>query len=202
MKIVTEVYFVRHGQSEANRQHCKAGWSDTPLSPLGRQQALETAKLFEDIQIDQIFSSDLPRAVETCRRVLPGREPQLCQDLREVSVGSLEGRANKEIRAENPEALRIATKYQDFSFWGGESNNSAKERIWRFVEEKLNTLPEGSKAAVFGHEGTILYMLDYVLEQNVLIEKLQMDNAAIFKFVRYENGKWKLNSWNYRGAVF
>lgn len=35
-------YFTRHGQSVANVEHISAGWSDVPLTELGRSQALET----------------------------------------------------------------------------------------------------------------------------------------------------------------
>ena len=34
-----KVYFIRHGQSEGNRQRRHCGWSDTPLSELGHAQA-------------------------------------------------------------------------------------------------------------------------------------------------------------------
>ena len=34
-----KVYFVRHGQSEGNRLNLHCGWSQTPLSQLGHQQA-------------------------------------------------------------------------------------------------------------------------------------------------------------------
>lgn len=201
MEEMLEVYFVRHGQSEANRQNVAAGWSDTPLSALGRRQAMETAGLFEGIRIDKIYSSDLARAVETCKLVLPGCEPELCADLREISVGRISGIANAKTREENPQALEYARKYQDYSYYGGETNAQVQERIRYFVEGKLNQLPEGISVAVFGHEGTILHMLSYVLGQEVLREKLRIDNAAVFKFARRADSRWQLVCWNCTGGI-
>lgn len=201
MSIVTEAYFVRHGQSEANRTGCAAGWSDTPLSPLGRQQAMAAAELFAGIRIDRAFSSDLPRALETCRLVLPHHTPQLRAGLREVSVGSISGRPTADIKAENPELYERARKHQDYSCYGGESDSQVRERIKRFVEGELNTLPVGSKVAVVGHEGTVLHMLGYVLGCTVLVEKLQISNAAVFKFVRTDGGGWKVAKWNHTGSL-
>lgn len=198
---ILEVYFVRHGQSEANRQNLAAGWSDTPLSAVGRDQALKTAKLFEGIRIDKIYSSDLARAVETCALVLPDRKPELCKDLREISVGRISGCDNAKTKQENPEAFAYARKYQDYSYYGGETNGQVRERIRHFIEEKLNRLPEGTQAAVFGHEGTILHMLGYVLEQEILREKIRIDNAAVFKFARWDDGRWQLICWNCIGGI-
>lgn len=198
---ILEVYFIRHGESEANRLNLAAGWSDTPLSALGRRQAAETAKLFEGIRIDKVYSSDLVRAVETCELVLPDCEPELCVDLREISVGRISGCDNEKTKRENPEALAHARKYQDYSYYGGETNAQVRERIRHFIEEKLNRLPEGTRAAVFGHEGTILHMLGYVLEQEILREKIRIDNAAVFKFARWDDGRWQLVCWNYIGGI-
>lgn len=43
-----KIYFVRHGQSEANMKKIYAGSTDSPLTPLGIQQAQETGRLLLD----------------------------------------------------------------------------------------------------------------------------------------------------------
>lgn len=61
------LYFVRHGQSQANVDRVFAGQADTPLTPLGRQQAKEAAKKAKGLQIDHIVSSPLSRAHDTAK---------------------------------------------------------------------------------------------------------------------------------------
>jgi broad specificity phosphatase PhoE len=41
---VARYIVVRHGESEANRRRVFAGQSDSPLTPLGRRQALALAQ--------------------------------------------------------------------------------------------------------------------------------------------------------------
>lgn len=62
------IYFVRHGESEANQRGVFAGQKeDSVLSEKGREQALITAKEIENenLRIDKIISSPLKRTKET-----------------------------------------------------------------------------------------------------------------------------------------
>ena len=201
MSGITEVYFVRHGESECNRLGHAAGWYPTPLSELGRQQARQTGQLLSELKFDKVYSSDLVRAVETCNLALPGVEPQLSELLREIDVGSLRNQPTAKARQEHPLEYSMITKYRDFSPFGGESHAVAQDRLFRFVETELNNLPEGSKAAVFCHLGTVLYMLNYVLGTQVDRSGLQMNNAAVFKFIRLKSGRWQLAGWNATGKL-
>ena len=201
MNGITEVYFVRHGESECNRQGHAAGWYPTPLSELGREQARKTGELLAELKFDKVYSSDLVRAVETCNLALPGAEPQLSELLREIDVGSLRNQPTAKARQEHPLEYSMITKYRDFSLFGGESHAVAQDRLFRFVETELNNLPQGSKAAVFCHLGTVLYMLNYVLGQQVDRNGLQMNNAAVFKFIRLKSGRWQLAGWNATGKL-
>lgn len=67
---MTNLIFVRHGHSEYNHIRKYAGQLDVPLTELGRQQALITAKyILQGYKIDKIFSSDLSRAIDTVQPV-------------------------------------------------------------------------------------------------------------------------------------
>ena len=96
-----KVYFIRHGQSEGNRLRLHCGWSDTPLSELGHQQARAANAYLKDIPFDRIYCSDLPRARQTAADALPGCEPIYSDKLREIGVGHL---ANNRI-------VDVAAKY-------------------------------------------------------------------------------------------
>lgn len=197
----TVVYFVRHGQSECNRLGRASGWSQTPLSELGREQARKAGALLSGLEFDRVYSSDLTRAVETCHIALPGVEPEQSPLLREIDVGRIQGTEYAQLREQDAETYSIVRKYRDFSPYGGESPNVAQERLHRFVETELNNLPGGTRAAVFCHLGTIMYMLNYVLGIEIPRDRLQLDNAAVFKFVRLKSGKWQLSCWNATGKI-
>jgi probable phosphoglycerate mutase len=63
------LYFIRHGQSELNKQKILAGHTDTPLTAKGRSQARAAGKNAHGLAIDCIVSSPLSRAHETAHIV-------------------------------------------------------------------------------------------------------------------------------------
>ena len=65
----TTIYFVRHGQTDANKARIFSGQIDTPLNDTGRLQVLDTCKRIQELQLkwDVIISSPLSRAYETAQ---------------------------------------------------------------------------------------------------------------------------------------
>lgn len=61
-----KLYFVRHGETDANAQGIVQGWLDTELNQNGIAQAAEAAKNFTH-PIDVIYCSDLKRAQRTAQ---------------------------------------------------------------------------------------------------------------------------------------
>ena len=66
------VIFVRHGQSVANLQDFFYNDEDSPLTPLGREQAKDVGQRLKEsgIKFDNLFCSTYERARETCRIAL------------------------------------------------------------------------------------------------------------------------------------
>ena len=65
------VYFVRHGETTANRDGILQGVSgDYPLTDQGEEQAIKTGLALQHVNWDAIFTSDLPRAVNVCDSIL------------------------------------------------------------------------------------------------------------------------------------
>lgn len=91
--------FVRHGQSVANAEGWLAGHLDTPLTPLGVEQARALHVRLRTTDFDRCVSSDLVRAVDTAAAVLQGRAlPWLrVRALRERDAGAWERRRVAEL---------------------------------------------------------------------------------------------------------
>ena len=195
-----KVYLIRHGQSEGNRQNRHCGWSDTPLSELGHQQARAAGAYVRDIPFDRIYCSDLPRARQTAADALPGCAPIYSPLLREIGVGSLAGRLIADVAAQYGAPYWEHVQQQDFSAYGGETQAEMRDRLRRFFTEELEPLEGCDRVAVFGHEGTVHQLLSYAIGYDVLLEHLQVDNASVSVF-SYENGCWKLEKWNHTGAL-
>lgn len=91
---MTRLIFVRHGQSEANKQRLFAGHTDAPLTELGHAQAAAAARYLQKHEhIDKVYASDLCRAMETARPTAEAFSLPVIPDpgLREIFAGKWEG---------------------------------------------------------------------------------------------------------------
>ncbi|WP_267201214.1 histidine phosphatase family protein [Limosilactobacillus kribbianus] len=100
--MATTVYFVRHGETYFNRFARLQGWSDTPLTKKGEEDAAKIGRVLAPLEIDYLFSSDLKRAVDTARILIkqcPNTQigaPIQKKIFRETFYGSFEGHSNEE----------------------------------------------------------------------------------------------------------
>lgn len=101
---MTTVYFVRHGQSEANLTATFAGHIDIALTELGHKQAACTAAFLADKPLTAVYTSDLIRAIDTGRAIAEkhGLSIQPNAALREINGGDWEGRAFTDLEASDP----------------------------------------------------------------------------------------------------
>ncbi len=90
----TPFWYLRHGETDWNRQGLSQGSNDIPLNELGLAQAKEAAVRLRNRGITSIVSSPLSRARVTAEIVAKalGLEVTLEPDLREVSWGVHEGK--------------------------------------------------------------------------------------------------------------
>ncbi|TLQ05653.1 histidine phosphatase family protein [Pediococcus stilesii] len=62
-------YFVRHGQTLFNRYRHLQGWSDSPLTEKGVNDAKTAGKILSNLNFANIYSSDTTRAIKTARYI-------------------------------------------------------------------------------------------------------------------------------------
>ena len=67
---MSNLLLVRHGQSEWNLQNRFTGEMDIDLSPLGKVEAYHAGELLRPFSIDECFTSDLKRAINTLTIIL------------------------------------------------------------------------------------------------------------------------------------
>lgn len=133
-----EIFVIRHGETEWNRQTRWQGDLDSPLTPEGRQQAVDMGVLLRHRGVTpgthRFFASPLGRARTTARLIL-GDEADLTEDarLREISVGQWTGLTRDEIRAraDLPEAAHFLDYYA--SAPGGEPIAQVFDRVAAFL---------------------------------------------------------------------
>jgi len=98
--------FIRHGQTDWNRDDRLQGSSDIPLNDTGRTQAHEAAELLRDGDWHVVMSSPLLRARETAEIIAADLGIELGPSypmLIERDYGTLEGESSSEIVARFPD---------------------------------------------------------------------------------------------------
>jgi probable phosphoglycerate mutase len=165
MSLTTHVLLIRHGQSEGNAERRFGGHTDTPLSARGRRQAKATARALALEQFNAIYSSDLPRAIETATPLAKlTRVPlQTTDALRERSVGVMEGLTFEEAAEQHPEQYQ-ALLHRDFEhvLAGGESYRQTLDRASRLLDEAIEQ-HQGGRIALFAHTGTICILILHLM---------------------------------------
>ncbi len=90
---MTQLYLIRHGQTDWNLEKKLQGQTDIPLNETGREQARTLAQKLKNETFHAVYSSPLKRAHETAQIInhLHGHEINLHDDLMEASYGFIEG---------------------------------------------------------------------------------------------------------------
>ena len=161
--------FARHGQSEANLLRIFSNRDLLhPLTPLGREQALQLAHRLQAEPISQIFVSPILRARQTAEIVSAGLGvPIILTDaLREYDVGVLEGTSDPSGWDLYDEILRewVDHHHWDRGFAGGESFNDMRRRFLPFIEGLVSQSKNSAQTLLLvTHGGLLRCMLPLVL---------------------------------------
>ncbi|MBD0326608.1 MAG: histidine phosphatase family protein [Pyrinomonadaceae bacterium] len=153
----TSILLIRHGQSQGNAEGRFGGHTATPLSPRGRRQAEATALSLATEKISAIYSSDLPRAVETAMPLahIKRLNVEKTEAFRERNVGVMEGLTFEEAAAQHPEQYAALIR-RDFEhvLLGGESYRQMLDRAARHLDRIIEQ-HKGGQVVIFSHTGTI-----------------------------------------------
>jgi 2,3-bisphosphoglycerate-dependent phosphoglycerate mutase len=143
---VTELWLIRHGQTDWNVAGRYQGQTDIPLNATGLQQARELAAHLSGQKFEAVYSSDLSRASQTAE-VLASMfdlSVNLQPGLREIDQGEWEGQTIAEIRERYAE--RVAERKAnplDSRPPGGESTREVAERVAAVADAIHRAHPAG-----------------------------------------------------------
>lgn len=193
-----KLYMIRHGQSEANVSKCYGGQAQIPLTLQGEEEARRASKLLKDLTFDKIYSSDLIRAIRTQELAYPADEVERLALLREMDVGDLVGKKFDDCVNIYGEIFNEHRARANFVPYGGEDRSMVYARAQEFLK-MLENLPY-ERVAAFSHNGFICSVMRAAMGVGPEEGTLVTQNCAISTFV-YEDGSWKVETWNYNGEL-
>lgn len=141
----TELWLIRHGETEWSLSRKHTGRTDIGLTDHGRLRAEELRDYLAGTKFAAVFSSPMKRALETCAIAGFGDVAKVDEGLMEWDYGVHEGRTTEEIRAESP----------GWSVWKdeilkGETVEHVGERADSVIAKALEA-GSGGRVALFAH---------------------------------------------------
>jgi broad specificity phosphatase PhoE len=183
--ISTHFILIRHGETAWNKEERFRGRSDIGLDPAGHEQARRIADRFRDKKIDAVYSSPLPRALETANPLAVDHhlEIQESADLLDIDFGAWEGLSREEAQAKNPELYDVWLKAPGrVRFPGGESVRQVRNRIENLIHQ-LSEDHLGETVALVSHRITCHVVLCYVLGlPNDALWRIRQDLGCVNEF--------------------
>jgi 2,3-bisphosphoglycerate-dependent phosphoglycerate mutase len=154
---VTELLFIRHGETDWNVQQRFQGQLDVPLNATGHAQAQRMAAALLNDRHDLLFSSDLQRALQTAAPLAAAwsHQAQTLPGFREQNFGVLEGLDGTSVRAQRPQEWQRWLEFRaDYVLPGGESTAQFHQRVMNAVKTLVDT-HAGRRIAVVTHGGVL-----------------------------------------------
>jgi alpha-ribazole phosphatase len=192
--------WVRHGETEGNRQGRYVGHWDDPLNERGRQQARMVAERLSRERVSAIYTSDLCRAKETAS-IIAAHHPSvpltITPLLRECGFGEWEGRTYDEIAAN--EEMHLRCWYDDpwcVSPPGGECLQEMEQRISRWLEAVAVYYGSGDTLVAVAHAGPIrLFHAKWVKRNLRALWDFSLPHGGVWAVRRSRDG-WEEEPWN------
>lgn len=188
---MTEIYVIRHAQSEGNLFRMMQGHWDGDVTELGVRQIAALAERFRDVHIDAVYASDLYRTRLTAGAILKYHDLPLHTDraLRELDMGPWEGKYFGDLKKSEFESLRtFITSMEDWKVEGAETCVDVADRTYpclvRIAEEN-----DGKTVAVVSHGVAIRCLLSRCLGIALSdVKDLPISTNTGVTRLLYENG--------------
>jgi len=186
MEMPSEIWLVRHGETEWSRSGQHTSRTDLPLTPEGERQAENLKRMLVGHSFALVLSSPMKRAIETCRLV--GLTPELSDDLREWDYGDYEGLTTNEIQKSAP-GWTI--------FTGAVPNGETAEQVAARADRVISrALAAGGDVALFGHGHLLRVLASQWLGIEPSGARLLALSTASLSVLGYEREARVIRLWN------
>ena len=185
---VKNIYLIRHGETDWNKNHRFQGQTDIKLNETGRDQAIKLRPLMQQLQIESVYSSTLTRAYETAELASQEIKISIQKDdrLRETNVGAAEGLTMDELLQKfGSDSLTKWRSYDerllDYSFENGESKRQMMFRVRQVFLDIAQNSNRGS-IAVFSH-GMVMRAMTFIFGEGLPWDIQYFANGSVHHFV-------------------
>ncbi|MBO0441346.1 histidine phosphatase family protein [Candidatus Enterococcus ikei] len=201
---MTTFYFVRHGKTELNLSlRFQGGEIDSPLLPVGVEQAIQAGRYLSDVRFDVVSVSTQKRAMDTANYLLKennfldGLTVQYHDSLREIKFGKREG-VEIDHTDEQTDHLRNRPDLYDPTAFEGETIDSLVARSTKTIEKLSEAYPDG-KVLIVAHGVLLITLINALVgkEKSKWREGGPLANTSISILENDQNNKiYTIKSFN------
>ncbi|MFA7075534.1 MAG: histidine phosphatase family protein [Candidatus Izemoplasmatales bacterium] len=186
---MTEIYLLRHAETDANKNYIVQGRMDNPINQTGINQAVNTGKFLKKLNInfDLVISSPLKRAYKTASLINHGMlhsHPIIIdRNLIERNFGDYDGK-------------KITDDYYDLTRNGLIPNMETDEELESRVVKTLTEIAkkyENKRLLIVTHSHVIKALLNKYVEDFTYMNYLH--NCSLNRII-FENGVFNIMEYN------
>jgi broad specificity phosphatase PhoE len=151
------LFFMRHAESEANKNRTLASQTDVSLTPSGMQGAFDVAREFlKDFEIDKIIVSPQLRACQTASpfEQMSGKKAEIDIAVSEQHFGRFTGLSYDVVKLDSAYEKDVTKRWGWVPEGGGESYKMLASRITPFFE-RFERLDDNSNYLIVSHAVTL-----------------------------------------------
>lgn len=194
-----EIVFVRHAESQGNRDRIWMGRSDGPLSEEGEASLEALGRRLSKWEFDAVISSPLRRARQTAESF--ATDVELDENLVEIDLGKWEGMLFSDVQQEHGDELREAIETRTLRMGGtGETIEQVAKRAIGAVDRLFEKMGRDEKVAVVTHGGFMQPVLNRHLAGDGRSTHGFTSNTGITRIVQ-QFGRPRLASFNDTGHL-
>jgi len=192
----TQVFLVRHGETDWNLAGKIQGHQDSTLTATGIAQAQALAEHLQHQVFSAFYSSDLKRAQQTAYYIAQKNKHPIILNacLRERNLGIFQGLTKQAIRERFPQAFQAYQTQPEFTIPQGESLQSFHQRCVTCLEQ-IAAHHLGQSILIVSHGGVLTTLLKHTLGISLTYpRRFAIANTSVNIFV-YQPEHWFLQVW-------
>ncbi len=198
------LYVIRHGETDWNKNQKFQGQTDVKLNDTGREQAIALRPMMQQLQIESVYASTLSRAYETAEIAIQDLKLTIQKDerLRETNIGAAEGLTLNEILEKYGEECLLKwrsydERLLDFSFENGETK---RQMMYRLRQAFLDIAQHSNRqsVAIFSH-GMLMRAMTFVFGTGLSWDHQVFSNGCIHHYIWSDDQPERLT---YKGKIF
>lgn len=194
---MTELYIVRHGETDSNTRMACIGHTDIPMNENGAKQVRLLAKSLVNVEFDAVYVSPLTRTVDTAAAIKKKAPMTMSYGLIERDYGDWDDMTFEEIKS------RYSAQYQkwqnnwiDFVIPNGESAAMVQKRVDETIDKILSENKD-KRILIVTHLGTARHIISRLLGLTTEESwRFTLDNAKAAVIAINDDGKGLLKSLN------